>query len=80
MLEPTVLTAGKLVQCEVSEKLGLLPRLATLTVHYYKCRNKPTSLFQLQTLRNVQGFPDDSLKAVYKEEGALSQSSTFKVL
>jgi hypothetical protein len=68
-----VLTAGKLILCEVSEeKLGLLPLLATLTVHYYKCRNRPTPFLQLQTLRNAQEFPNDSLTAVYKEDGALS--------
>lgn len=66
-----MLTAGKLRLCAVSEKLGLLPQLATLMVHDYKWRSKLTRLFQLRAPRNGHRFPN-SLKAVSEEGGALS--------
>lgn len=50
-----MLTAGKLRLCEVSEKLGLLPQLATPMVYYYRQRNTLTASFNYEP----QGMPID---------------------
>lgn len=66
-----MLTAGKLRLCEVSEKLGCclsLPPQWCTTID-----GGINSLFQLRTPGNAHRFPNDSLKAVSEEDGALSQ-------